>query len=94
MKYLFGGCPILNTFRNFMWNSFNDVWGGIISTKSTLHLFWVVLYTSTVDLYYSFNQPVFDKVKLMLSLSFENMVTFTKYKGYDPEATTFTDNNL
>ncbi len=48
----------------------------------------------SLTLHYSFTQPVFDKVKLMMSLSVENLVTFTKYKGYDPETTTFTDNNF
>lgn len=44
----------------------------------------------------SFESPkkIFGRVKYRLSLSFENMITFTKYKGYDPEATTFTDNNF
>jgi len=28
------------------------------------------------------------------SLAFENLLTFTKYKGYDPEATIYTDNNF
>lgn len=29
-----------------------------------------------------------------LSLSFENLFTYTKYKGFDPEAAIFTDNNF
>jgi len=29
-----------------------------------------------------------------ITLGFENLVTLTKYKGYDPEATIFTDNNF
>jgi len=33
-------------------------------------------------------------IKLRFSLSFENLITITKYKGYDPEATTYTDNNF
>ncbi len=48
----------------------------------------------SLTFHYSFTQPVFNKVKLAMSLSVENLVTFTKYKGYDPEATTFTDNNF
>lgn len=48
----------------------------------------------SVTLHYNFNKPVFDKVKIQMSLSFENLVTITKYKGYDPEATIFTDNNF
>jgi TonB-linked SusC/RagA family outer membrane protein len=33
-------------------------------------------------------------VNYSLSLSFENLFTYTKYKGYDPEATIYTDNNF
>jgi len=33
-------------------------------------------------------------VNYRLSLSVENLFTITKYKGYDPEATTYTDNNF
>ncbi|MBP7508196.1 MAG: SusC/RagA family TonB-linked outer membrane protein [Prolixibacteraceae bacterium] len=33
-------------------------------------------------------------VRFSFSLSLENVVTITKYNGYDPEATTFTDNNF
>ncbi|MCF8360801.1 MAG: SusC/RagA family TonB-linked outer membrane protein [Prolixibacteraceae bacterium] len=33
-------------------------------------------------------------VNCRFSLSFENLYTYTKYKGYDPEATIFTDNNF
>jgi len=28
------------------------------------------------------------------SMGLENMLTFTRYKGFDPEATIFTDNNF
>jgi TonB-dependent starch-binding outer membrane protein SusC len=40
------------------------------------------------------SKKVYDRLKFKFSVSFENMITFTKYKGYDPEATTFTDNNF
>jgi len=48
----------------------------------------------TITLNYEPSKPFFGDVKFNFSLSFENMFTFTKYKGYDPEATTFTDNNF
>ncbi len=48
----------------------------------------------TVTLTYEPTKELFNHMKFRFSLSFENMVTFTKYKGYDPEATTFTDNNF
>jgi hypothetical protein len=31
--------------------------------------------------------------KLQFIIKFENLFTYTKYKGYDPEATIYTDNN-
>lgn len=34
------------------------------------------------------------RIKARFSLSFENLITITKYKGYDPEATIYTDNNF
>jgi len=33
-------------------------------------------------------------IKWALSLSFENLITITNYRGYDPEATIYTDNNF
>lgn len=36
----------------------------------------------------------FNRVKARFSLSLENLITFTHYKGYDPESTIFTDNNF
>lgn len=48
----------------------------------------------TITLTYEPSKKLFGHVRFRFSLSFENMVTFTKYKGYDPEATTFTDNNF
>ncbi|MBN1927189.1 MAG: SusC/RagA family TonB-linked outer membrane protein [Prolixibacteraceae bacterium] len=33
-------------------------------------------------------------IGLSFSLSFENLLTITNYRGYDPEATIFTDNNF
>ncbi len=43
---------------------------------------------------YSPQQPVFRIMKASFSLSFENLITFTRYKGYDPEASIYTDNNF
>jgi hypothetical protein len=33
-------------------------------------------------------------MKCDFTISAENLFTFTKYKGYDPEATIYTDNNF
>ncbi|MBN2275036.1 MAG: SusC/RagA family TonB-linked outer membrane protein [Bacteroidales bacterium] len=43
---------------------------------------------------YSIAKKIAGRLKVSFSLSFENMVTLTRYKGYDPEATIFTDNNF
>jgi TonB-linked SusC/RagA family outer membrane protein len=43
---------------------------------------------------YTFNKHFQDRITAEIALSFENLITITKYKGYDPEATTFTDNNF
>jgi TonB-dependent starch-binding outer membrane protein SusC len=48
----------------------------------------------TVTISYESSKKLFGHVRYRFSLSFENMITFTNYKGYDPEATTFTDNNF
>ena len=48
----------------------------------------------TITFSYEFNHELFGKYNWELSLSLENMITFTHYKGYDPEATIFTDNNF
>jgi TonB-linked SusC/RagA family outer membrane protein len=45
---------------------------------------------------FTYNQPgkVFSKINLSYTLSFENLITLTRYTGYDPEATIYTDNNF
>jgi TonB-dependent starch-binding outer membrane protein SusC len=48
----------------------------------------------TITIAYEPSKKFFNQLKFRFSLSFENMITFTKYKGYDPEAITFTDNNF
>lgn len=47
-----------------------------------------------ITLTYEPSKKLYNHLKFKFSISFENLVTFTKYKGYDPEATTFTDNNF
>jgi TonB-dependent starch-binding outer membrane protein SusC len=39
-------------------------------------------------------KKIFNVAKVRFSVSFENLITITKYRGYDPESTTFTDNNF
>jgi TonB-linked SusC/RagA family outer membrane protein len=48
----------------------------------------------TLSLIYEPSWKIIDKISLRFSLNFENLLTITKYKGYDPEATIFTDNNF
>ena len=36
----------------------------------------------------------FNHVAIQLSLSFENLITITEYKGYDPETSIYTDNHF
>jgi TonB-linked SusC/RagA family outer membrane protein len=45
---------------------------------------------------FSYHWPtkVFKYADVKLSLSFENFITITKYKGYDPEASIYTDNSF
>lgn len=43
---------------------------------------------------YEPTKKVFDSIDLTFTLSFENLITITKYKGFDPEATIFTNNNF
>jgi TonB-dependent starch-binding outer membrane protein SusC len=53
---------------------------------------FIRLKTLTVN--YSPSKKFFGYALISLSLSFENILTFTKYNGYDPEATIYTDNNF
>ncbi len=48
----------------------------------------------TISLNYRVPKKIAGKIECMVSLSFENMLTITRYGGYDPEATIFTDNNF
>jgi len=48
----------------------------------------------TVTLSYEPSKPLIRNVGMQFSLSFENLITITQYRGYDPEATIFTDNNF
>jgi hypothetical protein len=48
----------------------------------------------TVTLTFAPEKKIMKKVNYQVSISFENMITITKYRGYDPEATTYTDNNF
>jgi len=43
---------------------------------------------------YFFDKKIKDKVSVKVSLSFDNLITFTHYTGYDPEATIYTDNSF
>ena len=48
----------------------------------------------TVTLTYTPQQTFIGNIRWKFSLSLENIITITKYRGYDPEATIFTDNNF
>ena len=48
----------------------------------------------TLSLSYELPKKIFGSVACNFILSAENLLTFTRYKGYDPEATIFTDNNF
>lgn len=43
---------------------------------------------------YDFKNKLYNKVNLRVALSFENLITLTKYTGYDPEASIYTDNSF
>lgn len=47
-----------------------------------------------ISLSYSPVKKVFKKVSTSFTFSVENLLTFTNYSGYDPEATVYTDNNF
>ena len=48
------------------------------------------------NLSFTYNQPkkIASKIGVEYTLSFENLLTFTRYTGYDPEATIYTSNNF
>ena len=43
---------------------------------------------------YKLKKQIFGKVQTSFTLSFENLITISPYKGYDPEATSYTDNSF
>jgi hypothetical protein len=43
---------------------------------------------------YHVPKKIFKTASLTVSLSFDNLFTFTKYSGYDPEASIYTDNTF
>jgi TonB-dependent starch-binding outer membrane protein SusC len=47
-----------------------------------------------ISIRYTPSLHVMKNGELTFAVSFENLLTITKYKGYDPEATIFTDNNF
>jgi TonB-linked SusC/RagA family outer membrane protein len=48
----------------------------------------------TLTLTFAPEKKILQKINYHISLSIENILTITKFKGYDPEATTYTDNNF
>jgi hypothetical protein len=48
----------------------------------------------TITLTYAPEKKILQKINYHVSFSLENILTITKFKGYDPEATTYTDNNF
>jgi TonB-dependent starch-binding outer membrane protein SusC len=48
----------------------------------------------TLSFRYTQPMKIASKVSIEYSLSFENLVTLTRYSGYDPEATSYTNNNF
>lgn len=48
----------------------------------------------TLNFSYSPTKKLFSGVKMKYTVSFENLVTLTRYSGYDPESTIYTNNNF
>jgi len=48
----------------------------------------------TLSFSYSPAKKLLSGVKMKYTLSFENLVTLTRYSGYDPESTIYTNNNF
>ena len=48
----------------------------------------------TLSISYSPKKLLYDKIKWKITLGADNLVTLTRYKGYDPEATIYTDNTF
>lgn len=53
-------------------------------------------YIKLKQLRFSYQHPkkIFNTAMATFALSFENLITFTKYKGYDPESTIYTENGF
>ena len=48
----------------------------------------------TLSFTYSQPKKIASKISMEYTLSFENLITITRYSGYDPEASIYTDNNF
>ncbi|HNW52467.1 MAG TPA: TonB-dependent receptor [Prolixibacteraceae bacterium] len=48
----------------------------------------------TLSFTYTPRKKIASKIGMEYTLSFENLITLTRYTGYDPEATIYTDNNF
>ena len=48
----------------------------------------------SLSFFYQQPKKIASKIGITYSVSFENLITITKYCGYDPEATIYTDNNF
>ena len=48
----------------------------------------------SISLTYSPEKLLYDKIRMKFTLGIDNLITLTHYKGYDPEATIYTDNTF
>jgi hypothetical protein len=48
----------------------------------------------TLSFAYSPKKKIGSKISMQYKLNFENLITFTHYSGFDPEATIYTNNNF
>jgi TonB-dependent starch-binding outer membrane protein SusC len=47
-----------------------------------------------ISLGYEPGKLLYDKIKLRITIGADNLITLTRYKGFDPEATIYTDNTF
>jgi hypothetical protein len=48
----------------------------------------------TLSFSYNQTKKIASRINMKYTLSFENLITLTRYSGYDPEATIYTNNNF
>jgi len=80
--------------RDFVLKKFKCITNSIFYESSYFVEDASFLRLKTLSFTYNQTKKIASKISMGYTLSFENLVTLTRYSGYDPEATIYTNNNF